>query len=325
MGDIPYHYGTWVMDPVYGWVWVPGYTWAPSWVEFREGPDYIGWAPVSPWFSIGVSFGIRTTTIPLSSSARATSCATASALTRCRTETSTSIVNRTTIINNNIRIVNNIVVNRGPDARFIERATRRQLRAVPIDRVRSVNRLDARGISRRDIRVDRNDRRSLRAAEPFPANRALPSASTPERGRRAHNERGRAFDRDDRGRRNDRGGEFSAPSRPAPSTPRTRDDLMRGRERQEAGTTQRGLGRGRMERSPRSERPSYGAEPRDDRYRSSDGRDEARSGDPRATGRDRARSRPDEGRMFRGVRDRDEARATAALRPPARAHERTVP
>src|SRR5262245_56129588 len=31
-GDIPYHYGTWVLDPVYGWVWVPGYTWAPSWV-----------------------------------------------------------------------------------------------------------------------------------------------------------------------------------------------------------------------------------------------------------------------------------------------------
>src|SRR5215471_6072329 len=45
-GDIPYHYGTWVMDADFGWVWVPGYVWAPSWVTFRTGPDYIGWAPV---------------------------------------------------------------------------------------------------------------------------------------------------------------------------------------------------------------------------------------------------------------------------------------
>src|SRR5712691_2424534 len=55
-GGIPYHYGTWSYDPYYGWVWVPGYTWAPAWVVFRTGPDYIGWAPVRPSFSIGVSF-----------------------------------------------------------------------------------------------------------------------------------------------------------------------------------------------------------------------------------------------------------------------------
>src|SRR5262247_877253 len=56
-GAVPYHYGTWVMDANYGWVWVPGYTWAPAWVTFRSGPDYIGWAPVAPGFSVGASFG----------------------------------------------------------------------------------------------------------------------------------------------------------------------------------------------------------------------------------------------------------------------------
>jgi hypothetical protein len=45
-GAIPYHYGTWALEPELGWVWVPGYTWAASWVVFRSGPSYVGWAPV---------------------------------------------------------------------------------------------------------------------------------------------------------------------------------------------------------------------------------------------------------------------------------------
>jgi hypothetical protein len=40
-----YHYGYWVTDPYYGWIWVPGTQWAPAWVAWREAPDYIGWAP----------------------------------------------------------------------------------------------------------------------------------------------------------------------------------------------------------------------------------------------------------------------------------------
>lgn len=43
-----YHYGQWVLDPVYGWVWLPGTQWAPAWVTWREAPDYIGWAPCGP-------------------------------------------------------------------------------------------------------------------------------------------------------------------------------------------------------------------------------------------------------------------------------------
>ena len=43
-----YHYGSWVDDPAYGWVWIPGVEWAPAWVTWRQGPDYIGWAPCGP-------------------------------------------------------------------------------------------------------------------------------------------------------------------------------------------------------------------------------------------------------------------------------------
>src|SRR5712691_7251383 len=43
-----YHYGRWLFDPAYGWVWVPEVEWAPAWVYWRNGGDYIGWAPCPP-------------------------------------------------------------------------------------------------------------------------------------------------------------------------------------------------------------------------------------------------------------------------------------
>ena len=55
-GWATYHYGRWYYDDYYGWIWIPGYEWAPAWVEWRYGGDYIGWAPLGPYavFSIGI-------------------------------------------------------------------------------------------------------------------------------------------------------------------------------------------------------------------------------------------------------------------------------
>src|SRR5574341_2413380 len=50
-----YHYGRWVYDPAWGWVWVPGYQWAPAWVTWRYGPDAVGWAPLAPGVSVFVT------------------------------------------------------------------------------------------------------------------------------------------------------------------------------------------------------------------------------------------------------------------------------
>jgi hypothetical protein len=49
-GDIPFHYGRWILQPGYGWVWAPDYVWGPAWVFWRqdEGDAAIGWAPL-PW------------------------------------------------------------------------------------------------------------------------------------------------------------------------------------------------------------------------------------------------------------------------------------
>jgi hypothetical protein len=47
-GWATYHYGRWARPSERGWVWVPGSTWAPAWVSWRESDDYVGWAPLPP-------------------------------------------------------------------------------------------------------------------------------------------------------------------------------------------------------------------------------------------------------------------------------------
>lgn len=53
-----YHYGRWYYDDYYGWLWTPGYEWAPAWVEWRVGGPYVGWAPLAPYAVFSISFGV---------------------------------------------------------------------------------------------------------------------------------------------------------------------------------------------------------------------------------------------------------------------------
>jgi hypothetical protein len=55
-GWATYHYGRWVDLDGYGWVWVPGYTWAPAWVSWRSGDDEVGWAPLPPDSAVGIDY-----------------------------------------------------------------------------------------------------------------------------------------------------------------------------------------------------------------------------------------------------------------------------
>ena len=41
-GDIVFHYGRWMRDVRYGWVWIPGYDWAPGWVSWRHVEGFAG-------------------------------------------------------------------------------------------------------------------------------------------------------------------------------------------------------------------------------------------------------------------------------------------
>jgi len=42
-----------------GWVWVPGDEWAPAWVSWRKGNDFVGWAPLPPDAHFDRQTGIR--------------------------------------------------------------------------------------------------------------------------------------------------------------------------------------------------------------------------------------------------------------------------
>jgi hypothetical protein len=42
---VTYHFGSWSWDSFYGWVWYPGYSFAPAHVYWYWGPEYVAWVP----------------------------------------------------------------------------------------------------------------------------------------------------------------------------------------------------------------------------------------------------------------------------------------
>jgi hypothetical protein len=49
-GGITFHYGRWAWLSGGSWGWVPGYVYAPAWVDFRIGASgYVGWGPAPPY------------------------------------------------------------------------------------------------------------------------------------------------------------------------------------------------------------------------------------------------------------------------------------
>lgn len=47
-GWVPYHYGRWAYISGIGWIWIPGRVFAPAWVSWCWGPDWVAWAPLGP-------------------------------------------------------------------------------------------------------------------------------------------------------------------------------------------------------------------------------------------------------------------------------------
>jgi hypothetical protein len=54
-----FHYGRWGWESNLGWFWVPGSYWAPAWVVWRTGPDFIGWCPLPPAVGWQASVGLE--------------------------------------------------------------------------------------------------------------------------------------------------------------------------------------------------------------------------------------------------------------------------
>jgi len=200
-GAIPYHYGTWYADASYGWVWVPGTVWAPSWVVFRTGPDYIGWCPVSPRFSVSASLRFdepRSEQFVFVSSRDFLSPRIRTAV--IQDNRRTTVINNTQIVNN-ITIENNIVVNRGPDVASVERASGRQVRRYRIEEVAKV--APGRTVDREQLRADRRGGRELRATEPVTTETPTPPRAS---GREDRDNRGDPRDAAESRRENARPG-----------------------------------------------------------------------------------------------------------------------
>jgi hypothetical protein len=56
-GWVPFHYGRWDYDKVYGWFWIPGNEWGTAWVLWKKTPGNYGWVPLRPGDSISIAFG----------------------------------------------------------------------------------------------------------------------------------------------------------------------------------------------------------------------------------------------------------------------------
>ena len=132
----------------FGWLWVPGYEWAPAWVSWRKSDDYVGWAPLPPeatWqpasgfgpsvdvsFSIGPEYynfcPVRHLGAP-----------------RLRPYIVPPREN-VTIINNSVNVtkitnVNNVLIfNEGPDFREIQRRSEQPVRWARLERRWDVDR-----------------------------------------------------------------------------------------------------------------------------------------------------------------------------------------
>jgi hypothetical protein len=123
-----YHYGRWVNDPYYGWIWVPRTEWGPSWVSWREGGGYVGWAPLPPECDFGPNGAIA---VNIVIAPRAfIFCEQRNFCGPIRPSTvivNQTIINKTKFITN-IRRVNDRVFVNGPDRGAIERVSGQKVR-----------------------------------------------------------------------------------------------------------------------------------------------------------------------------------------------------
>src|SRR5262249_55915218 len=134
-GEIPFHYGTWVWEPPYGWVWVPGTIWSPAWVTWAYSDDYVGWAPVPPSFAltatgyVGVPVVLASTQYVFVPSRQFVGVRVAPA--RLPQQRNAAIFSNTTRATR-FQVASGVLHNSGPDAQRIARVAGRRIDPVPV-------------------------------------------------------------------------------------------------------------------------------------------------------------------------------------------------
>jgi hypothetical protein len=138
-GDIPYHYGTWTFVEGIGWVWVPGYVWAPAWVTFSYSDEFIGWAPIPP--TLVISTGGFSGSVNVSANffvfvpARSFVNVDIRGV-RVPRERNVTIINQTTNVTN-FTVVNNTVHNNAISVQQVEKISGNKVQHVDINVVKT--------------------------------------------------------------------------------------------------------------------------------------------------------------------------------------------
>lgn len=164
-GWAPFHYGRWVADAYNRWLWIPGTTWGPAWVDWRSGGGYYGWAPMAPLISININFGRRYVRPDYCWSFIPQSQIYYSSYPRYRSYNNVRIIYKTKIINNTY-VNNHNTYNTGPRPEEIRRATNQDVKVYQLARN---TRVEAQGINNNTLNV--YTPRPSRASQANPAPR----------------------------------------------------------------------------------------------------------------------------------------------------------
>lgn len=144
-GATTFHYGRWFNHARWGWCWWPDTVWAPSWVTFRYGGDYCGWAPLPPhsYYRTGLGFSYYGRSVGFSFDFGLSAgyytfvswnrfCDPRPWHHRVRPHEVTRIYNNTTIVNNYVTGDNNTVINRGIGRDRVRELARTEIKTVSL-------------------------------------------------------------------------------------------------------------------------------------------------------------------------------------------------
>lgn len=143
-GDITFHYGRWLLTNDWGWLWFPDTVWAPAWVTWRVYDSYCGWAPLPPATFFDTEFRFRYREQVVWSGCDfdlSPHCFTFVPWRHCvernprlhcvPTVQVNQFFNRTVVVNN-LKQHNNVVINRGVDVKHVTAATGKQMAPIPV-------------------------------------------------------------------------------------------------------------------------------------------------------------------------------------------------
>ena len=154
-----FHYGRWFNHSRYGWCWWPDTVWGASWVSWRSGGEYCGWAPLPPLavyrpglgfyyrgsgVSIGFDFGLSVDSYMFISVGRL--CDRRPRYYCEEPRRGAQIYNTTTIINNyNYNDRRHVVINNGVSVDRVSSASHRPIQPVAVNEMPNAARQGWRG------------------------------------------------------------------------------------------------------------------------------------------------------------------------------------